>query len=574
MSEPLILVRWKKGVREEDREKQRRFNAMKQRTDAVAQEWAKVGIELYDLPPGLAKKTAEWLIQKGWADAEVDGEGEGIPIDPGAGQAMSYTDLLAGNTWYQKRVGIPAAWAKSTGKGVKLGVADSGANHEHEWLKSSIVASRNFVDNETTVNDNEGHGTACAGLVKAIARDCSLVIARVMSQNSAKWTAVGAGWIWLADQGCIVASTSIGGQSDSFSLSSAAAYCNERGCVPICAAGNAGTQSNSYPANTKGCIAVAATDEGDNKAGFSQWGEFIDIAAPGTNLLTSHGGGYDSFSGTSGSTPIVAGCVGLVAANYGMDGTDSLQALMLTCRNLGNDLYFGAGIPDLVKALAVDVPAPEPDPEPPPPEPPPPTTTPVDITSLAKITSSFPAFEAAGEGLANLTDGTTKKCLWFSKNVLLTLTFSSDVSLSELQLTSANDYPVRDPMWFRIKTGNTVVHETANVPFTNRHQLLQFLFQPSQVAKQFTIEIESSGQDSPGDKGQGILQIGELRVRGKVAASEPEPEPPPPPPPPPVTLPLEVIVAIAELDLQIPHLTTEQKVLLLAELQRLAQKAA
>jgi thermitase len=84
--------------------------------------------------------------------------------------------------------------------------------------------------------------------------------------------------------------------------------------IVICAsAGNNGDTNFNYPAAFPECIAVAATDRNDNRAGFSTYGDWVDVAAPGVDILsTLPGNGYAGESGTSMACPIVAGLAGLI----------------------------------------------------------------------------------------------------------------------------------------------------------------------------------------------------------------------------------------------------------------------
>lgn len=154
-----------------------------------------------------------------------------------------------------------------------------------------------------------------------------------------------------------------------------------------------------------------------------------------------------------------------------------------------------------------------------PPPPPPPTDTLVDLTADATVTASFPAYEAVGEGLANLTDGTTRKCLWFNRDVTVTFKWPWSAVRKRARVKSANDYPTRDPhtMFFD--------GESVATAWTARHQDRDVEFNAAGVASDtLTVRMIAGTEWTPGDNGQGILQLGELRIFGF------KPTTPPPPP--------------------------------------------
>lgn len=137
---------------------------------------------------------------------------------------------------------------------------------------------------------------------------------------------VASGIVWAVDNGAKVINMSLAGRVPSLALKAAVNYAWLKGAVLVAAAGNSGIPAPSYPAFYKNCIAVAATDANDAKAGFSTYGKWVDVAAPGVDIystlpnhettLTDLGLplNYGYGSGTSMATPHVAGVAGLVWA--------------------------------------------------------------------------------------------------------------------------------------------------------------------------------------------------------------------------------------------------------------------
>jgi subtilisin family serine protease len=201
----------------------------------------------------------------------------------------------------------------------------------------------NFRDKTNNVADSTGHGTHCAGLVLATNQDVfdatvSLPIADARKSKivimplkfigptgGATSDAINA-IFYAAANGAKVLSNSWGGPSYSRALEDAIAYTYDREIVFVAAAGNAATNNDStavYPANYKlpNVISVASTDAVDNLSVFSNFGAgSVDIAAPGSRILSTYPNPatagitndyYQTLSGTSMATPIVAGLAGL-----------------------------------------------------------------------------------------------------------------------------------------------------------------------------------------------------------------------------------------------------------------------
>ncbi|TMJ09801.1 MAG: peptidase S8 [Bacillati bacterium ANGP1] len=255
--------------------------------------------------------------------------------------------------WAWAKVGAYQAWDLTTGsEAVKVAVVDTGIDignpdyiipdptgHEDLVTCRSIV-TQNFVTTESN-NDENGHGTHVAGTIGACTNNATgiaganwavqLLSAKVLDfSGSGTYSALAAGIRWAADAGAKVINLSVGGSQPSKTLEQAINYAWNKGAVLVCAAGNTGTTTKSYPAAYGACIAVAATDEIDALASFSSYGaDWVDVAAPGVRILSTMqddyntcflcswygiSPGYDAMSGTSMAAPHVSGLAALIWA--------------------------------------------------------------------------------------------------------------------------------------------------------------------------------------------------------------------------------------------------------------------
>ena len=253
--------------------------------------------------------------------------------------------------WGLPKIQAPQAWDITTGdKSVRIAILDTGIDDDHEDLASKIVAKKNFTSSPTH-DDRFGHGTHCAGIAAAITNndigvagngfDCSLMNGKVLSDTgSGRYSWIARGIVWATFRGAKVISMSLGGPSSSSTLEKAVNFSWRRGLVIAAAAGNDGSSTPSYPAGYENCIAVAATDQNDDKAGFSNYGaDWVDVGAPGVDIfstLPNHGSllgkDYDYLNGTSMSTPFVAGLAGLLwTTGHGTDNASVRNRIESTC---------------------------------------------------------------------------------------------------------------------------------------------------------------------------------------------------------------------------------------------------
>ncbi|HUS08192.1 MAG TPA: Ig-like domain-containing protein, partial [Bryobacteraceae bacterium] len=152
----------------------------------------------------------------------------------------------------------------------------------------------------------------------------------------ASYSNIASAIMYAADHGVRIISISIAGSSPSSALQSAVDYAWNKGAIVIAAAGNSATSIPYYPAACDKVIAVSATDGNDALASFSNYGTWIDIAAPGTMIYTTtNGGGYGYWQGTSFSAPIVSSVASLILS---IRPTITNSVLVNTLLNSADDI--------------------------------------------------------------------------------------------------------------------------------------------------------------------------------------------------------------------------------------------
>jgi len=229
--------------------------------------------------------------------------------------------------WGPQKMQAPEAWDLNQGSpGVLIAVVDTGVDLDHPDLTSKVRTDLDydFVHNDVTADDDNGHGSHVAGTAAAatnngtgmagVCPSCQILPVKVLNaQGSGSYSAIAAGIRWAADHGADVINLSLGGSAGSTVLQDAVNYADSRGVLLACAAGNSNTSAPSYPAYYPACVAVAATDSADRKATFSNYGSWVDTSAPGTGIWATYKNGqYRSLSGTSMAAPHVAGLAGLL----------------------------------------------------------------------------------------------------------------------------------------------------------------------------------------------------------------------------------------------------------------------
>ncbi len=182
--------------------------------------------------------------------------------------------------------------------------------------------------------------------------------------GSGAYSWVANGIIWAADNDAKVINMSLGGSRKSRTLENAVNYAWKKEVVVVAAAGNSANPSKTYPAAYTNAIAVAATNNKDQKASFSSYGaKWVDVAAPGENIFSTFPNhpykinkslGYDFGSGTSMATPMTSAVAALIwSTPYGNSASQVRTRLESTADKItGTGTYWSAGRVNAANAVA------------------------------------------------------------------------------------------------------------------------------------------------------------------------------------------------------------------------------
>ena len=250
------------------------------------------------------------------------------------------------------------AWDITTGDDdVIIAILDTGVS-EHVEFNGRLLEGYDFINNDTDAYDDNGHGTACAGIAAAkgnnsegiagVCWDCLIMPIKVLSFDGyGQDTEIADGVQWSADNGANVISMSLGGGGYVSYFDNAISYAHSIGAVVLAASGNDNTGTISYPSGYEDCISVGALSpcnerkstsscDGENYWG-SNYGNGLNFLSPGVRIhTTTNSGGYTStFNGTSSACPHAAGIAGLI---FSADRTLSSEAVKFIMEESADDL--------------------------------------------------------------------------------------------------------------------------------------------------------------------------------------------------------------------------------------------
>jgi len=302
-------------------------------------------------------------------------------------------DTLLGQQFYLEQIGMFQAWDLQRGSDqVVIAIVDNGTDYRHPDLRENIWANQaeaagkpgfdddgnGYIDDihgwDFGENDNDPsygtdesrltiHGTHTAGLASAVTNNitgiagvgwnCKIMPIKVSEDENTRFTPFGyEGVVYAADNGADVINNSWGreGAYSQFEQD-VIDYAVSRGSIVIGAAGNSDKNGIFFPAGYIHVIAVAAVNEVDQKASYSNFGKFVDLVAPGgdasrrmLSTIPVELGSYGVSIGTSMASPVVAGAMGLLRSQFPFASRYQLtRRLVLSCDNIDelNRQYVG-----------------------------------------------------------------------------------------------------------------------------------------------------------------------------------------------------------------------------------------
>ncbi|MCB9058625.1 MAG: S8 family serine peptidase [Calditrichae bacterium] len=325
-------------------------------------------------------------------------------------------DSLSADQWYLDKIDLTAAWKKTKGnKKVIVAIIDTGIDYVHPDLQKSIwintgedingngifdpedinhidddgngytddVAGWDFTDaprfadgGDYSIPDNEpwdefgsGHGTQVAGIIAATDNNtigiCGIAPG-VKVMNLRAGTASGyleeddvaKAIVYAIENGASIINMSFGDIALSRFLKDVIQYAYEKGIVMVASSGNSATNETHFPSGLSQTISVGASTENDGLAGFSNFGNTIDLVAPGTEMVsTAVGNTYNSVNGTSFSAPVVSAVAALILSENNTATVEQIRNILKSSSDdilyNGWDSYSGAGRVNAGKSLNI-----------------------------------------------------------------------------------------------------------------------------------------------------------------------------------------------------------------------------
>jgi subtilisin family serine protease len=297
--------------------------------------------------------------------AWVEGRSDFVGTDPAAWQQQPAMTLIGG----------PQAQQRTRGTGVVVAVLDTGIDSTHPSLAGRMIGGYDYIDDDAdpadvgngidddgngVVDHAVGHGTFVSGIVGLVAPDARIWVGRVLDsegRGTAPAIAEAIRDATAAGVGVINMSFGTNTKLESPTLDAAIRDAKAAGVIVVAAAGNDSSKSAFWPAAVSGVISVGAVrSDAPSMSPFSNFGKWVDVAAPGERIVsTTPGGSFSAWSGTSAAAPFVAGQAALLRSINPRDRGDRIiETIRKTSRKLDKPFenLLGAGVIDIPASLA------------------------------------------------------------------------------------------------------------------------------------------------------------------------------------------------------------------------------
>jgi len=271
--------------------------------------------------------------------------------------------------WNLPVIETEKGWDISKGdKNIIIAVVDTGVDLDHPDLRHKLVKGYNAIDDNNNPNDDNGHGTHVAGIIASETNNSEgvagitwynqIMPVKTLAKDGYGYTFdIAKGIVWATDHGADVINLSLGNYQPATVLKEAIDYAYDKGVVLVAASGNDATNQPSYPAAFDEVLSVSAIGYSGERASFSNYGNYIDVAAPGIDIPSTYfENQYAALSGTSMASPHVSGLAGLIlSTNPKLSNKEVMEIIRSSSYDIGErgkDEYYGNGLIDVNRALA------------------------------------------------------------------------------------------------------------------------------------------------------------------------------------------------------------------------------